>query len=506
MNAETRDRHTPRGARRLRRRLGPAFAAATLLACAATPAAAEIVVPDGGITVHGSTPDVKRGIDIARAAGARWVSLSATWESMEPTPDGYLTPGGPGSAAWSDLEDRLTYAGSRNMRVELRFTNAPEWASGVAGRTDDPPTPAHARDYGEFLADVATRLGPHIDAYSPWNEPNISNFWNPVSPEAYTAVQRVAYASIKAGDPSATVLSATIVGTYPNAYGYLRRAYAAGLKGSADVIGWNAYPQGEPENAYDDTNGLPAGSSLPGQLFLRDLIDQYDPGRKVWIMELSWSNCIPCSGFTANGATEAQQADYLARTFAYRRRYLAGVTERIFWFQLRDSGTEPRNWEHHQGLLRRDYSAKPALAAFTSVGIEVPAGQIPGSSAVDTPVGPGSGPPALPAAASRLPVPGAARAGTRHVALGKPRLNARRGRLTLSLRVSVTGGATRLRIEGFRDRRWRPVRTLTIPRSGRLTISFPDKAYVGVRILATVPGRAGIRAGRVIRVPVSRPG
>ena len=498
------------GAHRERRRAGGRVSVLLGVACLLgllTPSAgAVVVVPDGGVAINGSTDDIRRGIDIAHAAGVRWVSLSATWEALEPAPDDYGPPGGSTNVVWGDLLDRLSYAKSRGMNVELRFSNAPGWASGVEGRTDDPPTPGHAQDYGAFLGDVATRLGPYIDAYSPWNEPNISNFWNPVDPEAYTAVQKIAYAAIKAKDPSATVLSATIVGTYPNAYGYLRRAYAAGLKGSADVIGWNAYPNGEPENAYRDVNGLPAGSSLPGQLYLRDLIDEFDPGRKVWIMELSWSNCIPCTGFPANGATEAQQADYLSRTFAYRRRYLTDVTERIFWFALRDGGTEPHNWEHHQGLLRRDFSPKPSLAALTGVGIDSPSGALPGVSTVDTPVGGGSTPVGLPAAASRVTLPTVARSRSGRVALGKPVLLGRRGRLTLTVRVSVSGGATRVRIQGYRGRVWRPITKVTLRRSGRLTLSFPDKAYLGVRVLASVPGRPKAQVGRIVPVAVARAG
>ena len=470
------------------------------LALFASSAHAAIVVPDGGVAIRGSTADVKRGIDVAHDAGARWISLAASWESMEPSPDSYRTMGGSGSETWTNLEDQLAYAKSRGMNVELRFSNAPGWASGQEGRSDDPPTPANAQAYGDFLADVAARLGPYLDAYSPWNEPNISNFWNPVNPEAYTAVQKIAYASIKANDPSAIVLSATIVGTYPNSYDYLKRAYQAGLKGSADVIGWNSYPHGEPESAYSNENGLPSGSSLPGQLYLRDLINQFDPGRKVWIMELSWSNCVPCAGFPANGASEAQQADYLARTFAFRRRYLTGITERIFWYQLRDAGSEPHNWEHHQGLLRTDFSPKPALAAFTSVGIDVPDGTIPSPSTVNTPVGTGQAGTFVPPTGARLTLPTAARSTRGRLTLGRPRLTARRGRLALSLKVAVKGGATRVRIEGYRARRWRGIKTVTIRRSGRLKVGFPGQGLPRHPGACHGPRTPGWRVGRVVEV------
>ncbi len=479
--------------------------AAGLLGAGASGASGAIVVPDGGIAIHGSTPEIKRGIDIAHAAGARWISLGASWESMEPAPDSYRTLGGAGAVTWADLEDRLAYAKARGLSVELRFNNAPGWASGNEGRSNDPPTPANVTAYGDFLADVATRLGPYLDAYSPWNEPNISEFWSPVDPAAYTALQKVAYTSIKAKDPSATVLSAPIVGNSPNAHDFLRDAYRAGLRGSADIIGWNAYPGSAPETSYNTAQGVPSGSSLPGQLYLRDLINQFDPGRKVWMMELAWSNCTPCSGLPARGVSESQQADYLARTFTYRRRYLTGITERIFWFQLRDAGSVPGRWDHHQGLLLPDFSPKPALAAFTSVGIDVPEGTIPSPSVVNTPIGSPGASAELPPAAAHLGLPTKAVSSRGRVALGKPRLVARRGRLTLSVTIAVKGGATKLRIEGYRGKRWRSIKTLSIRRSGRLTLSFPDRAYLGVRVRATVPGLTGWRVGRVVQLGAKPP-
>lgn len=481
-------------------------AGALLLACAGLTllpgtAGAAVVVPDGGFVIHGSTTDVKRGIDIAHDAGARWISLSTSWEALEPERD--LSPGAPGAAAWAALQEQLAYAASRGVRAELRFSNAPAWASGREGVANDPPTPANYAAFGDFLTAVTQRLGPYLDAYSPWNEPNITRFWDPVSPEAYTALQKVAYTAIKAGDPTATVLSAAIIGRYAGAntgYPYLRRAYQAGLAGYVDVIGWNGYPGGEPESDGPVEGGVPSASTLPAQLYLRDLIDQYDPGRKVWIMETGWSTCAPCNQSAANGATEAQQADYLTRAFTYRRRYLTAVTERIFWFELRDAGTDQRNWFQNQGVVRNDFSPKPALAAFTALGVEAPSGTIPGPGSVVAPIGTGAGLVGLPASATRAALPAAGRSRVGAIRLGRGRLVSRRGRFTLTLAIVLRGGPSRVRVEGFRAHHWRLIATARMSRSGSLRVRFPDRAYLGFRVRATVPGLRGWRVGRIVRI------
>ncbi len=465
-------------------------------------AAGATVVPDGGMVVQGSTDDVKRGIDIAHDAGSRWVSLNITWEALEPTPDGYLTPGGPGSDAWAALSERLDYAKSRNMNVELRLSNAPEWASGRQG-SDDPPTPGHLADYAAFLKDLGSRLGDRIDAYSPWNEPNRAAFWNPTDPDAFTALQKAAYPAIKASDPTATVLYGPVVGRYNSqnsGYTFLRRSYELGAKGSFDAIGWNGYPSGPPESDGPVENGVPAASTLPAQLYLRSIIDAFDPGRRVWLMELGWSTCVNCNVSAANGVSEAVQADYLTRAFEYRRRYLSSYVDRIFWYQLRDAGTNPSIWDQNQGLLRNDLTPKPALAAFAALGVEDADGVLP-------PTAPGTPPPPvapspLPAAAARLGLPAAARSATGgRTALGRTRLTLAKGVFTLRIRVSVTGGRSVVRVDGYRSGKWRLVKSVRVRGTGTLTVRVRDRGFVGFRIRATVPGRTGFRVGRVVRVP-----
>jgi hypothetical protein len=474
------------------------IATLALLAGGAAPAAGAPIVQDGGFVIHGPASDFERSVDLAVAAGAPWISTGYPWEALEPERDAHLNAAGAGAGAWQDLEDRVSYAKARGLRVALTITNAPGWASGISGVSNDPPTPGNHAAYGAFLAYLAQRLGPWIDAYSPWNEPNITRFWNPVDPEAYTAVQKLAYPAIKSSDPTATVLSAAIVGRFSgqnSGYSFLRRAYQAGLRGHADAIAWNGYPGGPPESSSPVDGGIPAANTLPGQLYLRDLINEFDPGRRVWIMEMSWSTCIPCNVSAANGVTEAQQADYLTRMYEFRRRYLDGFTERIFWFDFRDAGPNRTDWESSHGVVRTDHSPKPAYFAFTALGTE------PGSAGAGAT--PGAGPAAdgaqpIPPAATRINLPVAARSGTARIAIGRPRLVARGGRMTLSVPMTVAGGRSRVRIEGFRGGRWHLVATFGLTRSGRITVRFTDRAYVSIRIRATLPGASGWRAGRIV--------
>ncbi len=178
-----------------------------------------------------------------------------------------------------------------------------------------------------------------------------------MSPQAYTALQKVAYPAIKTVDPTATVLSAPVVGRYAGAelgYTFLRRAYQAGIEGLRRCHRLDRIPgRGARIVLARSEGGVPAGNTLPAQLYLRDLIDEYDPGRKVWIMELGWSTCVSCNVSAANGATEAQQADYLTRAFIYRRRYLTGITEQDLLVPAPRRRHEPRRLVPEPGRRAR---------------------------------------------------------------------------------------------------------------------------------------------------------
>jgi hypothetical protein len=67
--------------------------------------------------------------------------------------------------------------------------------------------------------------------------------------------------------------------------------------------------------------------------------------------------------------------------------------------------------------------------------------------------------------------------------------------------VTVAGGTTKVRVDGYRGRKWRRVALVRAPRSGKVTVRIRDTGFLAFRIRATVPGRLGFRAGRLVTVP-----
>jgi hypothetical protein len=457
-------------------------AASTHAARATTPAAG--VIPDAGIWVDGDGADLQ----LVKRAGVRWIAIGARWRYLEPEPGSYKVSGGAGGQVWADLESETSRAKALGLHVLLVLTGAPSWATGSLNG-NVPPRPGSVSDYASFLSDLATALGPTVDAFAPWNEPNHPFFWNPPDPAAYVKLQQAAYRAIKLADPTALVLSAPIAPTGPGVgklpgsgaigpYEFLEAAYRAGLKGSFDVLAWNAYPPNAPEDKLPDGQGRPYPGTLAAQPYLHELLDRLDPGRKVWITEFGWSTCSGCEENNINGTDAAAQASYLARSFLYRRRYLAGFVERVFWFQLRD-GQDARSWGQSHGLVHLDGTPKPSYLALSRLARGL----------------------AVPPAQRRAQFPARATGSGTSVSIDAPIVRARDGTLRLTAHVDLVGGASRLRVEGYQIDHWVSVAQAGLPGTARVRLNIPDRGYLMLRVTTLLPGTAAWAAQRVVPIP-----
>lgn len=481
------------------RHLLTVLGATLALAAPATPQTG--VIPDGGIRVTtGPVGDECRQVRLAQQAGFPWVSIGLWWEGHEPAQGQYQEP--------SETQQLLQCAKDLGLGTQLIVTNAPAWASGRSGVNNDPPTPANVPAYAAFLANLAGKLAPVVDVWTVWNEPSFELFWaSPRDPARYVAIQKAAYAAIKPIDPMSRVSAAAVVGTPTgsgtNAWDYLEAMFAAGIRGSADLYLWNYYPRTAPEGTAVDYRDRPAPWALSSGTHMRQIVEAHDPGKPIWITETSYATCkSPCSG-AANQVTEAVQGDYLTRMFTYRRRYLEGAVERIFWYEARDGSDNVNDWFANLGLYRFDWTPKPAVAALNAVRVV--------GTAPSTPAQPGSGgipavpTPTLPGPAATPPAPpqGVAGNGVR-VKLSTLRVLTKQGRITLRVRVTFSRGAGRLRVEGYRGKRWRLVKAVRLPGSANVTLRFPDRGYLGIRVLVRPDGASRWVAARVARVPAAR--
>jgi hypothetical protein len=442
-----------------------------------------------------SAADMDRELDLALFAGATAVRVDVQWSSLE--------TGGKGTRSgwYLDKLDRfMAGAERRGLRVIAVLWSTPCWASTAPDavrqncegewwqRGVDRYPPRNASDYADVAAFVARRYGSTLAALEVWNEPNLDEgtFWKAHDkPAAYAALLRAAYPAVKAANTDVAVLAGALAFADRS---FLEALYAEGIQGSYDGISLHPYN----EWRHPGDRWRPEWRKytfLPGLEWIRAAQQQVGDRAPLWITEFGWTACRE-GGWCVS---EAQQAEYLRAAF----HILEGLdfVEAAIVYNLRDKGTDAGK-ESNWGVVRRDFSPKPAYAALTASLRGEPL----------APVGPGTG--TQPASTGR-PRAAAVR-GLRH---GGPRARHRPVRLRMRQRhgvVFATGSGParrrlRLRISRCDARRAMWVRvgreghfTRRLGRVGRL-----KRCWVSVRLPARSAGRS--RSARAVRGGRQRP-
>ncbi len=291
-------------------------------------------------------------LDRLAEAGVEWVRVDIGWSAI-------VGQGPYMISQWHvDLADRcVDLARARGLKVLGMLHMTPGWANGGQGATT-PPT--NVNDYAWAARWVAEHFRGRVAAWEVWNEPNLSDFWQGTVGQ-YVELLRAAYPAIKAGDPGALVLFA---GVAHNDAPYIQAAYAAGAKGSFDVLATHPYqsPGDLPPETPDD-GSIYRLSHLPA---VRQVMRQNgDDAKPVWFTELGWSAHDNWPGIAdwQRGVTLEQQGDYLVRAVRYTEANFSYVPVIILYRERAWAGDSDVHQQGY-GILNGDLSARPAYTAL----------------------------------------------------------------------------------------------------------------------------------------------
>ena len=266
----------------------------------------------------------------------------------------------------------------------------PGWARPSGTSATYGPDPAKFAAFAKVAASHYSALGVH--AYEVWNEPNIKSFWTP-SPNVgdYTRLLKAAYPAIKGADPQATVLSGGTApapddGTSYSPVSFLKGIYTNGGGGSFDAVShhpycWETYP-GDPQAWSSWYQMYGTNPSLRSVMTANG-----DGGKKIWGTEFG----APTDGPAGSFVSESEQAKIITKAYSTWRTY--GWSGPLFTYQGRDLGTSTDTRENHFGLLRNDWSQKPAYDAYR---------QAVAAATGATPANPTPADPATPAQVGRI--------------------------------------------------------------------------------------------------------
>jgi O-antigen ligase len=141
------------------------------------------------------------------ALDAHWVRQVFDWSRLQPEPDRFDW------AAADRLINSLRQVDGLDL-VAVLF-RSPSWARTAGTDTGPPDDPA---SLARFAAAFASRYAAEIDFYQIWDEPNLTAAWGAQEPRPadYAALLAASSAAIRAADPGARIIAASLAPTTEN--------------------------------------------------------------------------------------------------------------------------------------------------------------------------------------------------------------------------------------------------------------------------------------------------
>ncbi len=300
---------------------------------------------------------VPRSLQMIRAAGFGWIRDEMYWSAVETQRGVYTFP-----ASYDTYVDAALQLGLSPLIVIDYGNKFYPFAPGQRG-THGLTTDGQRAGYAAYAKAVATRYRGRVNAFEIWNEPQPSAFGS-TDWSGYTKLLTAAYPAIKAGNPSATVISCGGGGIGGGPAGDCPAAVIH-FGGQASEDAYSVHPYmapSDPDKGYG-VNNSPIGKAVSVQTVANHLhgFAKYhtrpdDQPLPMWVTEIGWySSPVPYP----NG--EAMQAAYAVRTFIDARRF--NLAQKVFWYDFQDDGTDASNKENNFGFIRKDFSPKPAYIA-----------------------------------------------------------------------------------------------------------------------------------------------
>jgi hypothetical protein len=294
--------------------------------------------------------EMNRQFDLMSAMHVKLVRFDFDWSGIE---------GAKGRFDWSYTDRMVRAASAHSMEVLALLTYSPSWAS-LSGTTSHMP-PTNVSDFASFARVAAQRYHPlGVNRWEIWNEPNISDFWQPKpSVDKYGALFRAAAVALREVDPQATVLTGGLTrgptagdGSRISQTEFVNGLYANGAAQLASAVAIHPYSFptlpaiGGPKSTGRFAD-LPAVHAVMARWG--------DGNKKIWATEFG----APTGDAIDDGAmSEHDQAASILQAEQMVRSW--NWLGPLVIYELRDRGTDRSDIEQNFGVVRNDLTPKEA--------------------------------------------------------------------------------------------------------------------------------------------------
>lgn len=201
--------------------------------------------------------------------------------------------------------------------------------------------------YANYARNMARRYR-DVSEFEIWNEPDYGSFWLPAGNAFdYINMLKTASLEIKQINPNTGIAAGALSKTSET--DFMRQVFAYGGYPYFDTV--SLHPYVSPQYSADDEYSLSRYESY------KNLITEYGGWKDIIATEVGWPT-------HKEGAAPEKQAQQLVKQNVIADKYGFLANE---WFSFRDAGNNQNNKEDNFGILRNDYTPKPAYFALCAM-------------------------------------------------------------------------------------------------------------------------------------------
>ncbi|MDD5566224.1 MAG: beta-galactosidase [Candidatus Omnitrophica bacterium] len=287
---------------------------------------------------------LQKALKLMKKAGVGFVRMDFLWSEIEPRQ---------GAFDFSKYDTIVELVAKNGIQIlGILHYNTP-WA---ASCSDWNCPPADNSLYAHYAAKVAGRYKGIIRYWEVWNEPDSRIYWsNQDGLKSYCSLLKDTYIALKKANPECKVLNGGLAGGISS----VNRLYDNGAKDYFDILNIHIFES--PLN-YKAIAAVKAYPKLARKIMARN----GDTGKPIWVTEIGCPGVK--RGLTVNNWWMGKNPDERTQAAWVKDVYTAllneAAVEKVFWAFFRDCDTHWDNGIDYFGLIRWDYSAKPAFFAY----------------------------------------------------------------------------------------------------------------------------------------------
>lgn len=297
------------------------------------------------------------GTEIMKKSGSAWVRDEIKWEVVEKEKGVYEIP---------EYYENFVNAFCENankMLLILCYGNElyESWDSDVENRyvLPMPVTEEGIQAYAKYCAFMAEHFKGRVDTFEIWNEPETETFGGGKerTAEEYSKLVKAAYTAIKSANADATVIAGV---TAPLSGSGSRKFLGEflnidNIENYMDAV--SVHPYGG-DDYYADEDDFNYFRTFESQISLvKGYMTSNNISKPIWVTEV---------GDSSYGVhSEKEQATELIRTSIIAKSDPA--IEKVFIYNLIETGTEPDDRESNFGVVNRDMSVKRGYIAVANM-------------------------------------------------------------------------------------------------------------------------------------------